>query len=169
MCLIYSSLCLHSLPQQDNNLNGVDLQTGSNANLTRCTIIRNGQTGLLVSDHDTFVTAVDCSLSENDRRGVTAQHQGTFHLRGCTISNNRDLGVLLLGDSSPCMCLFVNCNITGNSVGAIQIHGTVPDTSSCHIDGEVKLLHTPPPRPSPIEPARQFSGLHLYICFRAHT
>ena len=132
--------------------------------MTRCTINRNGQTGLLVSDSDTYATAVDCAISENDRRGVTAQHQGAFQLRGCNVTSNRDLGVLLLGDASPCTCLFVNSNITGNSEGALTIHGSVPDTSSCHIEGEVKLLHTPPARPSPIEPARQFAGLHLYVC-----
>jgi len=154
---------------KDNNLNGVDLQTGSIANLTRCTINRNGQTGLLVSDADTYATAVDCGISENDRRGVTAQHLGAFQLRGCNVTSNGDLGVLLLGDNSPCTCLFVNSNIKRNREGALTIHGAVPDISSCHIEGEVKLLNTPPARPSPIEPARQFAGANtIQRAWRCH-
>ena len=145
-------------PVQDNGLNGVDLQTGSTATLTRCKVERNGQTGVLVSDVDTHATVLDCSVSANSRRGITAQHHGAFTLRGCNIKENNDWGVLLLGDASPCCCLFVSCNITNNSEGAVTIHGSVPDTSSCHIEGNLLLINTPPSRPSPTLPARQFAG-----------
>ena len=79
--------------------------------------------------------------------------------------DNHDIGVLVLGDATPCDCVFVNCNITGNDEGAITIHGCVPDTSSCHIDGTVSLINTPPSRPSPSLPARKFAGPQSHIIF----
>merc|ERR1712127_650581 len=112
---------------------------------------------------------MDSSISENSRRGITAQHNGAFTVTGCNIKDNHDIGVLVLGDATPCDCVFVNCNITGNDEGAITIHGCVPDTSSCHIDGTVSLINPPPSRPSPSLPARKFAGASVIQCaWRCH-
>ena len=140
----------------------MDLQTGSTATLTRCKVLGNGQTGVLVSDADTHVTAFDCSFSANLRRGITAQHHGAFTLRNCTVAKNQDLGVLIMGDHSPCGCLLLNCIIKDNSEGALTIHGSVPDTSTCTVEGEVSLVNTPV-RPSPSQVARQFAGMIFFF------
>jgi hypothetical protein len=79
--------------------------------------------------------------------------------------DNRDIGVLVLGDATPCECVFVNCNITGNVEGAVTIHGCVPDMSSCYIDGTISLINTPPARPSPSLPARKFAGPQCHTIF----
>ena len=148
---------------KDNGLNGVDLQAGSTATLSRCKIDRNSQTGVLVSDSDTHAAVLDCTIQSNDRRGITAQHSASFHLQNCDILNNRDLGVFILGDHSPCACLFVNCNIKGNLEGALTIHGSLPDYSSCTIEGVVSLLNTPK-EPSPWQIARNNDAATTIQC-----
>ena len=148
---------------KDNGLNGVDLQAGSTATLSRCKIDRNSQTGVLVSDSDTHAAVLDCTIQSNDRRGITAQHSASFHIRNCDILNNRDLGVFILGDHSPCACLFVNCNIKGNLEGALTIHGSLPDYSSCTIEGVVSLLNTPK-EPSPWQIARNNDAATTIQC-----
>lgn len=151
----------------DNGLNGMDLQTGSNATSSRSRIEKNGQTGVLVSDCDTFATLMDCNVSSNSRRGITAQHHGTFVLRNCTIKDNRDCGILVLGDVQPCCCILDKCTISSNEKveesQSVTIHGSVPDMSSCNIQGQILLLHTPIVRPSPMANARHFAGLFLHL------
>jgi hypothetical protein len=55
------------------------------------------QTGVLVADVDSFVHINGCDISDNMRRGVTAQKSGSFVLENSTVLRNHNIGVIGIG------------------------------------------------------------------------
>lgn len=140
-----------------NGLNGLDVQSGCTASITRCKLIGNAQTGILLSDLETKATVGDSVISDNNRRGVTSQFGAHLVLRDSEIKGNTDEGVYVIsrGLNITTPHVVQGCCIQDNGAAAVLVEGgglSLEELTVNDIQGDVSIMG---PDVTVVAPARE--------------
>ena len=118
------NITLKNVTVQDWNGDAISIQSGKEARVENCAVLRNRGRGFHPGTNFTNAEFVNCKAIGNDGDGFYyCWHNNNVNLRNSLIKDNRNNGVGGLGNPGDRKCIVEGNTIEGNARAGVEING----------------------------------------------